>query len=68
MLLPLVKLLGLKLYRRNTIVKALTLFESTKLNFGDAMIAADMLGTTDEPLYSFDEGFDKIPGIKRIEP
>ncbi len=67
-LLPLVKLPSLKLYRRNIIVKALALFESTKLNFGDAMIAADVLSTTDKPLYSFDEGFDKIPDIKRIEP
>ena len=68
MLLPLVKLPKLKLHRRNVVIKALVLFETTRLNFGDSMIAAAMMDGAELPLYSYDEGFDDIPNIKRIEP
>jgi predicted nucleic acid-binding protein len=68
MLLPLIKLTGLKLHHRHVIVKALTLYESTKLSFGDAMIAASLLSKQAKALYSFDADFDTIPGINRLEP
>jgi predicted nucleic acid-binding protein len=68
MLLPLIKLSGIKLAQRHIVIKALSLFESTKLSFGDAMIAASLLATQAKVLYSFDRDFDGIPGIHRLEP
>ena len=68
MLLPLIKLTGIKLYQRHVIIKALSLFESTKLSFGDAMIAASLLVKQGKVLYSFDKDFEVIPGIDRLEP
>ena len=68
MLLPLIKLTGIKLHQRHVIIKALSLFESTKLSFGDAMIAASLVVKQGKVLYSFDKDFDVIPGIDRLEP
>jgi predicted nucleic acid-binding protein len=68
MLLPLIKLSGIKLYQRHVVIKALALFESTKLSFGDAMIAASLLERQGKMLYSFDTDFDHIDGIMRLEP
>ena len=69
MLLPLVKLSGLKLYRRNVISKSLALFATNHaLNYGDCMIAASMSDKISRVLYSFDEGFDTVESIQRLEP
>ena len=68
MLLPLIKLTGIKLHQRHVIIKALSLFESTKLSFGDAMIAASLVVKQGKVLYSFDKDFEVIPGIDRLEP
>jgi len=44
------------------------LFESHgRLSFGDATIAAYMERTGIEYLYSFDDGFDGVEGISRLE-
>lgn len=68
MLLPLIKLTGIKLHQRHVILKALSLFETTPLSFGDAMIAASLLVKQGKILYSFDKDFDGISGIHRLEP
>jgi predicted nucleic acid-binding protein len=68
MLLPLIKLSGIKLSQRHVVIKALSLFESTTLSIGDAMIAASLLATHAKVLCSFDRDFDGIPGIDRLEP
>jgi predicted nucleic acid-binding protein len=68
MLMPLVKLSGLRLHRRDILMKALTIFNSTRLSFGDAMIVAAMFDQPDHVLYSFDHGFDALPEVKRVEP
>jgi len=68
MLLPLIKLSGLRLHQRHVVIKALLLFESTKLSFGDAMIAASLLARPGTVLYSFDKDFDDIHSITRMEP
>ncbi|WP_418284130.1 type II toxin-antitoxin system VapC family toxin [Halorubrum sp. DTA46] len=47
---------------------ATELFETyTNLSFGDATIAAYMRRTDIEYLYSFDDNFDEIEGITRLE-
>ena len=67
MLMPLIKLRGLRLYRRDLLIKALAIFDSSQLSFGDAMIAAAMSDRPDQVLYSFDQDFDALPNIKRVE-
>jgi predicted nucleic acid-binding protein len=38
------------------------------LNFGDSSIAAAALEETPSEIYSYDHGFDRVPGIRRQEP
>jgi len=68
MLMPLIKLSGLRLHRRDVLMKALAIFNTTRLSFGDAMIVASMSDCPDQVLYSFDQDFDAVPDIKRVEP
>jgi len=49
-------------------MKALAIFNTTQLSFGDAMIAAAMSDRPDQTLYSFDQGFETISGVKRVAP
>lgn len=67
-LLPLIKLAGIKVIQRQVVFKALSIFASTKLNFGDAIVAAYLLSQRHNQLYSFDHDFDDITGITRLEP
>ena len=67
MLMPLIKLSGLRLHRRDLLMKALAIFNSTQLSFGNAMIAAAMSDQPNQVLYSFDRGLDALPNFKRIE-
>ena len=49
-------------------MKALAIFNATQLSFGDAMIAAAMSDRPDQVLYSFDQDFDALTDINRVEP
>jgi predicted nucleic acid-binding protein len=68
MLMPLIKLSRLRLHRRDLLMKALALLNTTRLSFGDAMIAAAMSDQSDQVLYSFDQDFDALTNINRVEP
>jgi predicted nucleic acid-binding protein len=70
LLIPLVRLPGFRVKDRRIVLAALAIYGSgaTKIDFGDAMIAASMQQNGSETLYSFDADFDKIPGISRKEP
>ena len=68
-LLDLVYLPNLKVEHRNRLAHALHLYTSTPMDFIDAYNAAFILrryGPT--KLYSFDEHFDRVPDLTRIEP
>lgn len=67
-LTTLVKLPHFKIQNKQTVLKALEIYGSSKLDFGDAMIIALMEHKKSQLLYSYDTDFDKIPGIKRQEP
>lgn len=48
---------------------ALDLFaEHQSLSFGDAMICAAALDEDEAEVYSYDRGFDRVPGVTRLEP
>lgn len=68
LLIPLVRLPGLRIKERRTVLAALNLYASTNFDFGDAMIVASMQQSGSQTVYSFDADFDKIPGVVRQEP
>lgn len=70
LLIPIVRLPGFHVKNSRTVITALTLYGygPTKIDFGDAMIAASMQQSESHTVYSFDTDFDRIPGITRKEP
>jgi predicted nucleic acid-binding protein len=68
LLTPLLRLLGFRVRNRRALIKALDLYAATNLDFGDAFIAASMSQVSSEVLYSYDEDFDRLPSILRVEP
>lgn len=68
LLTPLVRLPHFKIKNRRAVLKALELYSGTHLDFGDALIAASMLGTKSQMVYSYDVDFDHVEGITRKEP
>jgi predicted nucleic acid-binding protein len=67
-LAPLIGLPGFKVRHRRAMLRALELYASTNLDFGDALIVGLMEGTSSPIVYSYDTDFDKFEGIKRLEP
>lgn len=57
-----------KVHNRRLLLRALDVYASTNLDFGDAMTAATMERRGDRDLYSYDHDFDRLPGITRREP
>jgi predicted nucleic acid-binding protein len=70
LLVPLVRLPGFRVQNRRAVLAALNLYGygATKRDFGDALIVASMAQSGSRIVYSYDTGFDKIPGINRQEP
>ena len=64
----LVRIPGFRVDRRRTIIAALGLFGSTRLDFGDCMLIASMREAGSTVLYSYDTDFDRFPPIIRQEP
>ncbi len=67
-LYPLLSLPGLKLSHRKTYLRALDLYASYPIDFEDAVIVAEMEQQKTQDLYSYDQGFDRIDCISRVEP
>lgn len=68
LLTPLVRLPGFRVANRRAVLRALDLYGTTSLGFGDALIVASMEQTGSQIVYSFDRHFDAVPGIVRQEP
>jgi len=68
LLLPLVRLSGLKIPNRRTILRALDLYANARLDFEDALSVAHMERQKVSVVVSYDEDFDRINGIQRREP
>lgn len=67
-LMPILRIKGLKVANKRVILRALEFFDLYKLDFEDALLLAHMERVKVKELYSYDKGFDKVPGIKRLEP
>ena len=68
LLTPLVCLPHFQLQNRSAVLRALNLYASTKLDFGDTLILASMEQHRSNMLYSYDRDFDGFKGISRVEP
>ena len=66
---PLLSLPGLKLVNKRRFLRALDLYAGYDfLDFEDALAVAHMEGRGLTELVSYDQGFDSVPGITRVEP
>ena len=68
LLTPLVRLAGFRVQNRRSVLRALDLYATTNLDFGDALIVAAMEQRGSRVLYSYDQGFDRISSITRRSP
>lgn len=64
----LVRIPAFRVQERQTVLRALSIYGSTNLDFGDAFILASMEADRSSILYSYDRGFDRIADIERREP
>lgn len=48
--------------------RAFALYAGLKVDFIDALTAADVAQADPPELYSFDRDFDRIPGVRRLAP
>jgi predicted nucleic acid-binding protein len=63
-----VSISGFRVDRKRTVIAALALFGSTRLDFGDCMLIASMREEGSTVLYSYDTDFDRFAPIERREP
>jgi len=63
LLSTLLRLPNFRVDNRQTLLSALDPYASGNLDFGDAMIAASMLNTGTDQLYSYDRDFDRLPCV-----
>lgn len=59
---------GLALPNKNLYRRALDLYVNNNISFTDAFNAAQMAAQRITDIYSFDTDFDRMDGVKRIEP
>lgn len=57
-----------KVENKQVLIKALDLYASNNIDFGDAILAVLTLESQSKVIYSYDRDFDKVHGIKRKEP
>lgn len=68
MLTDILSLRNLQLQRKRLILSALELHASTNMSFVDAYNVGSMRQHDVSEIYSWDTDFDKLPGVKRLEP
>lgn len=59
---------GIESPEQEVLLRALLIYGETGVKFGDALLAAHVVNSGQEEVLSFDEHFDRIPGIRRITP
>lgn len=64
----LVRLPGFRLKNRRAVLRALDLYATANLDFGDALIVASMEQAGAQVVYSYDTDFDRMKGVCRHEP
>ncbi len=64
----LISLRGIKMARKSLVRDALNAYSEHRIDFSDALIAAKMMRGGRAEIYSYDRDFDRVAGVKRIEP
>ena len=59
---------GVHLEHERRMFSALSVYRETSLDFGDAYAAAAAMDLEDPLVYSFDRDFDRLTGVRRLEP
>lgn len=67
-LLPLIELPGILLPGKQRLRRAFDLYVDKNMSFADAYHVALMEQLGVEEIASFDRDFDRVPGIKRVDP
>lgn len=65
---PILNSKGLKIPRKRTMTLALSIFSKCNVDFEDSILAAHALQVESKEICSYDKGFERISGIKRLEP
>jgi predicted nucleic acid-binding protein len=65
---PVLSIRGLRLAHRQTYLRALELYVVYRVDFEDCLSFAHMEGQRLTEIYSYDQDFDQVASIKRIEP
>lgn len=68
MLISLITHPGFVVEHRSRMIAALTIFRTYNLDFGDAYTAAAALEDDEPQVLSFYRDFDRVTGLRRIEP
>lgn len=68
LLQPILELRGFKFREADTVIDALNIYTGKNIPFADAFKAAYMRANDLKEIYSYDEDFDRIEDIIRIEP
>jgi uncharacterized protein len=69
LLRPILEFRGLRVPGKSRCIRALEIYAARPaLGFEDSLIAAHMEAESIEEIYSYDSGFDRVPGIARLEP
>jgi predicted nucleic-acid-binding protein len=63
-----ISLTGTTMARKPLVRDAIHLYAEHRIDFSDALIAAEVVHGDYTELYSFDHDFDRIAEIKRVEP
>ena len=67
-LLPLIELPGIGLASKGRMRQAFDFYVDHNISFADALHASVALGFGLKEIVSFDRGFDRVPGLDRLEP
>ena len=67
-LLPLIELPGIVLASKGRMRQAFDFYVDHNISFADALHASVALSLRLKEIVSFDRGFDRLPGLDRLEP
>jgi len=68
LLLPIINLKGLKITQKRIFIRALDIYASKNIDFEDALSFAHMEKLKISEIYSYDNDFDKIEELRRLDP
>lgn len=68
LLLPLINLTGLKIPRKRLYHRVFELYTGSPIDYIDAYHAALIESRRQQELYSYDTDFDRVAGLRRLEP